>query len=149
MFALERRRMSNSKVPASLSNESQSLDLLRLLDALGRWNSHWDAPEEKEPEPEATAAFRVDAQTAGYIARQLELYPPFVYECLANVPVKEAKAIRDWLVSKQDNEPDFDTLKALYRWAKRHGEEYGLQPDEESYAEAREELNERMRSLAG
>lgn len=124
-------------------NESESLDLLRLLDALGRWNSHFESPSAHEHEPESTGAYRVDAQTAGYIARQLELYPPFVYECLRYVPVKEAKAIRDWLLSKLDTEQDFDALKALYRWSKRHAEEYGLEVDEETYQEAREFANEK------
>lgn len=126
-------------------NESEALDLLRLLDAIGRWNSHFDAPSQQESEPEATVAYRVDAQTSGYIARQLGLWPPFVWMCFANVPVKEAKSIRDWLRAKVASDSEFDAPKALYRWALKHAEEFGLEVDEETYLEAREDLNERVR----
>ena len=143
---MDERKVEGRGVRKVHINESESLDLLRLLDALGRWNSHFDSPTEQEPEPEGTGAYRVDAQTSGYIARQLGLYPAFVWMCFQNVPVKQAKSIRDWLISQMDAEPEFDALKALYRWAVRHADEFGLEPDEELYSEAREDLNQKMRT---
>lgn len=146
--------MSNAKPKVKaglhLDNESAALDLYRLLQALDRWNSHHDE-EGREPEPEATAAYRCDAQTCGLIARQLELYPPFVWECFANVPVKRAKEITGWLVTKADLDPNFDMLGSLQGWRRKPEQIdlYGPPPDEESYREAREELNERMRAMAG
>lgn len=121
------------------TNESINLDFMRLLDAVGRFNPHFGDSAQYEPEPEDTFGFTVDAQTAGYVARRLGVYPPFAWEVFGGMSCKEAKSIRDWLISKMDTDPEFDVLVAMRRYATKHG----ISVDEEVYREAREDLNAR------
>ena len=114
---------------------SRSLALLRVLDALEHWNSF----EEEEglpkiPEPSGTGEIVADARVAAHIARSLEVPAWFVFECVVGEPVKGVRAIRDWILSKKD-EDGYDPARLLYLYARKHGHEV----DADSLKEAREE----------
>ncbi len=121
--------------------------LLELLDALDAFNAHQPAGS-KEAAPEGTAGIQVNGEASVMIGRAVGVEPIFVYECMAGVPIKEAKALRDKLLRSQQETPRLhetgrvDPVTHLYRWATRKG----VAVSHDLYIEIQQQRIERMRA---
>jgi hypothetical protein len=101
------------------AESSQSLALLECLDAIDHFNS-FSEPHEREPEPQGTKGITVDVATAERLAEQLCVPERLARFCLMGRPVKQARALRNWMLSKQ-GERDYDAAQILKRWTNAHG----------------------------
>ncbi len=94
------------------------LALLDYLDALAAWNAFL-GHREREPEPEGTRGITVDGAAAERLSGQLGVPLLLVRACLVGVPVKQARAARDWILS-HESEEDYDPALLLFRYANKH-----------------------------